>query len=169
MSRLHSFITFLRCSKKTLLLLTVVAIASIAITTTISILLSKTTEFYIPSLGTVKTIGVEAYWDQNNENKTEMIDWGIIWVGGSRNVTLYIQSISNYEVSLVLTAADWTPASISDYMTLSWDYNGTALNPGEIIPVKLTLSTSPSASFIRYLSEKHIQKFYFDIYIVAHG
>lgn len=166
-SRLHSFIAFLRSSKKTLLLILIVAMASIAITTTISILLSKIDNFNIPSLGNIKTIGVEAYWDPNRENKTETLDWGTIWIGTSKNMTLYIRSVSNYKVTLNLNATNWIPANISDYMTLSWDYNGTQLNPSEIIQVTLTLSPSFSNSFVRYLIANDVKNFSLDIHIVA--
>jgi len=60
-NRIRSFIVFLRSSKKTVLLILIVTVASIAITTTISILLSKIDNLYVPSLATIKTIGVEAY------------------------------------------------------------------------------------------------------------
>ena len=162
-----SSIAFLNRSKKTLLLIIIIAIASVAVSSLISILLSKIHNFDIPALGNIKTIGVEAYWDPNCENKTEALDWGTIWIGSSRNVTLYVRSISNYKVTLNLKATDWMPANISDYMTLSWDYNETTLNPGEIIPVTLTLSSSFSNSFIFYLIDNDVQSFSLDIHIVA--
>ena len=166
-ARFRSFIAFLNCSKKILLLIMIVAIASVAVTTTVSILLSKTANFSIPSLGNIKTIGVEVYWDQNRENKTETIDWDEIWLGSSKNVTVYIRSISNYEVTINLNATDWNPANVSEYMTLSWDYNGTPLNPGEIIQVTLTLSISYSPSFVSYLIAEDVKNFNVDIHIIA--
>jgi len=144
-----------------------VAIASVAVTTTIAILLSKTSNLTVPSLGTVKTIGVEVYWDQNRENKTGTIDWDEVWLGSSKNVTLYIQSVSNYKITINLNVTDWNPANISEYMTLSWDYNGTLFNPGETIQVTLTLSIPSSQSFVRYLIDEKVQNFSFDIHIVA--
>ncbi|MGQ9460591.1 MAG: hypothetical protein ACUVRA_05120 [Candidatus Bathyarchaeaceae archaeon] len=56
------------------MLILIVAVASITVTTIISILLSKINNLYVPSLGTIKTIGVEAYWDSKCENKTETIE-----------------------------------------------------------------------------------------------
>lgn len=165
--RFHSFIVFLRSSKKTILLILIVAIASIAITTTISILLSKINSLDVPSLGTIKTIGVEAYWDPNFENKTEIIDWGTIWPGSSINKTFYIRSVSNFKATLNLNATNWNPANISEYITLSWNYNGTLVNPGEIIQVTLTLSASSSNSFINYLIANDVKDFSFDITIDA--
>ena len=168
-NRFHSFIAFLRSSKKTVLLILIVAIASIAITTTISILLSKIANLHVPSLGTIYTIGVEAYWDPDCENKTETIDWGTIWLGSSKNVTFYIRSVSNFEATLNLNATNWNLANISDYINLSWSYNGTLVNPGEIIQVTLTLSAPFSDSFIRYLIANDVKNFNFDIVIAASG
>lgn len=161
------FKTFLNRSKKTLFLILIVVLASVALTTTISIMLSKTSNFTLPSLGTVKTIGVEVYWDQNLENKTETINWDEVWVGSSKNVTVYIRSISNYQIILNLNATDWNPTDVSDYMNLSWDYNGTLLNPGETIPVMLTLSIPSSYSFVNYLIDNDVQNFNVDIHIIA--
>jgi hypothetical protein len=168
-SRFRSVIAFLRTSKKTVLLILIVAIASIAVATTISMMLSKIGNLYVPSLATIKTIGVEAYWDPNCENKTEIIDWDTIWPGSSKNVTLYIRSISNFETTLNLNTTNWNPANISDYISLSWSYNGTPLSPGEIIQLILTLSASSSNSFIRYLIVSDVKNFSFDIHIVAAG
>lgn len=161
------FKTFLNRSKKTLFLILIVALSSVALTTTISIMLSKTSNFTLPSLGTVKTIGVEVYWDQNLENKTETINWDEVWVGSSKNVTVYIRSISNYQIILNLHATDWNPTDVSDYMNLSWDYNGTLLNPSETIQVTLTMSIPSSYSFVNYLIDNDVQNFNVDIHIIA--
>jgi hypothetical protein len=130
-------------------------------------MLSKTSNLTVPSLGTVKTIGVETYWDQNRENKTEEINWDEMVIGSSKNVTFYIRSTSNYKITLKLNVTDWNPANISDYMNLSWDYNGEKLDHGETIQVTLTLSSSYSQSFVNYLISENVQKFSLDMHIVA--
>jgi hypothetical protein len=38
-------------------------------------------------------------------------------------MTLHINSVSNYAVTIKLNATDWIPDTISDYVTLYWDYN----------------------------------------------
>ena len=54
----------------------IVAIASVASTTLVSMMLSHSDyELYVPSLGTIKTIDVELYWDPNGENKAETLSW----------------------------------------------------------------------------------------------
>jgi len=167
MNRFHSFIAFFRSSKKTILLMLIVALLSIAVTTTISIMLSNIHNLTIPSLGNIKTIGVEAYWDPNCENKTETIDWGIMWPGSSKNVTLYIRSVSNVKTTLHLSTSDLNPADISEYINLSWNYEGSRLNPDEVIQVTLFLSASIDDSFSYYLIDNKVKDFSIDIHIVA--
>jgi len=162
-----SFIEFLRSSKTTILFIIITAVITIAISAIISLWLSSINNIYVPSLGTIKTLGVEAYWDKNLENKTETINWGTIWPGSSKNFTLYLRSISNTETTLLLNATNWNPANISNYMNLTWSYDGTPLNPGEVIQLTLTLSASPSDSFIQYLIANDVKDFSFDIVIVA--
>jgi hypothetical protein len=62
---------------------------------------------------------------------------------------------------------DWNPVEISDYLTISWDYNGTLINPDEIIPVTMTLSASSSDDFVNYVVSNEIRRFDFVIHIVA--
>ena len=161
----NSLIEFLHSSKRVILLITITVVVTLIISSVISIWLSKVTNLDVPSLGTIKTLGVEAYWDLDLENKTETINWGTIWIGSSQNVTLYVRSISNYVATIHLNTTNWNPTNISDYTNLTWNYNGTPVNPGEIIQITLTLSTSSSNSFIRYLITNDVKQFNFDIII----
>lgn len=174
----NSKIKFLHTSKKTVLLILIVVVVTITVSTTISILLYRIAKLNIPSIGTIKTIDVEAYWDRTLENRAETIDWGAIWlgpsenvtfsgIGSSQNITLYIRSISNIETSLYLNATNWNPANISQYMKPAWDYNGTMVSPGETIQIKLTLSILPSRDFFLYLINNDVRTFSLDIIISA--
>jgi len=154
-------------SKKTVLLILVVAAVAILLSAAISIWLSKVTRLKVPSIGTITTIGVEAYWDKNCENKTEKVDWGMIWPSSSKNVTFYLRSVSNVDAKLKLNVTNWNPANISGYMDLSWDYNGTPISPHEVVQVNLSLSASSSYSFIDYLIANNVKEFSFDIIIYA--
>jgi hypothetical protein len=176
-AQLHSFICFLKASHKTLVLVAIVAVISVATTSLVSIMLSHSDdEIYLPSLGTIKTIEVETYWDPNGENRRENLTWNEIEIQklgwdevkvNPVNTTLYVKSVSNFRVTLNMSLTDWNPVEISDYLTISWDYNGTILNPGEIIPVTMTLSASSSNAFIDYLVENEITRFDVVIHIVA--
>ena len=176
-TQLHSFFVLLKSSYKILFLVAIVATIAVASTTLVSMMLSHSDyDIYLPSLGTIKTIDVEIYWDPNGENKTETLSWDEIKIEkldwdeiktGTVNTTVYVKSVSNFRVTLNMFLTDWNPEAISDYITISWDYNGTHLNPGEIIPVTMTLSASSSDDFINYLVSNEIRRFDLVIHIVA--
>jgi len=156
-----------RPSKNTMLLIFTVAVVTLLLSSTLSRWLSEVTDLEVPSIGTVKTIGVEAYWDEKLENKTEAINWAIIWVGSLKNVTLYLRSVSNVETVLVLNTTNWIPTNISKYINLSWNYNGTPINPDEVIRVTMKLSALSSMRFVEYLISYNVKEFSFDIIIRA--
>jgi len=153
--------------KKTIMLILIVAAVTLLLSTTVAIMLNKTSNMKVPSLGTIFVIDVEAYWDGNLENKTDTIDWGTIPIGSSRNATLYLQSISNLKTTLQLNTTNWSPQNISEFMNLTWNYDGRQINPLETIQVTLTLSLSSSKSFIYYLIANDVKEFSFDIAIRA--
>lgn len=168
MKLFNFFFTLLRQHKKTLLLILLVSTATILISSAISIWLSSFHNLTLPTIGTIKTVGVEAYWDPNCENKTETIDWNTIWPGSTKNVTFYIRSVSNVKTAIRLHTSNITPANVSEYLNMSWNYDGTPLNPDEIIQVTLFLSASGDKSFSRYLIANDITDFGIDIHIVAY-
>jgi len=55
-----SFVKFLHSSKRTVLLIIITVMITIVINTTISIWLERVTNLLIPSLGIIRTLGVEA-------------------------------------------------------------------------------------------------------------
>ena len=163
----QSFIAFIGKSKHTLSLVIIVAIISVILSSGIAILSSSNKNLTVPSTGSLRTIGVEIYWDQNSENRTESINWSDVWLGSSKNVTLYIRSVSNYKITLDLQVTNWSPSILSEYASLSWDYNGTTINPNEIIEVTLTLSIPKSQALVSHLISEKIHNFNLDINITA--
>lgn len=174
----QSITKFFHSSRKTVLLVLIAVLVTIIISTMLSILLEKMTNLRFPSIGTIKTLGVEGYWDESLESKTEIIDWGTILVGSSQNVTFYLLSISSVEATLDLATSNWTfwdvsddivteSADIAHYMNLTWNYNGTALHPQDIIKVTLTLSAPYSSDLVSALINYDVKEFSFDIIITA--
>ncbi len=161
---------FSSLSKNTLLLVVIVVILTIVITSVISILLiNSRSDFYLPSFATIKTVDVEVYWDENCQNKTELISWNELEVGQSVNMTVYVKSVSNVMTSLNTHLTDWDPEELSDYLTFSTNYSGNKLAPKEVIPLKLTLSASSSDELVYYLVDNEIQAFNFSIHFVGSG
>jgi len=177
----NSFIEFLHRSKKTVLLIIIVATITMILATIISL---AGEHYVISNLGTIRTSGVKAYGgDITLKVEKQRIDWGTIYPGTFTNRSFYIKSQSNIKTTLNLTTASWTfqdsqgknvTESLATYnikreqaMNLTWNYTGALVSPGEEIHVTLTLWASNDISFINYLISKKVQGFSFDIHIYA--
>lgn len=115
----------------------------------------------LPSQGAVKAIGVGVYWDSNCSSGVSSIDWGNIEPGTLKNTTVYIRNEGNAAMTLSLNTTNWNPSNASSYIGLSWNFNGQAIAPGDVIQVTLTLSVSSSIT--------GISSFSFDIVITGSG
>ncbi len=153
-------------NKKSIRLLLILMLTTVLVSVTIVLGLTSLS-LSIPSQGTIKTTGVAVYWTPNYANKTTTIDWGFVQPGSSENVVLYIQSLSNHPMFLDLSTSTIEPSSISEYVDLSWDYDGTLLDPAQTISVTLSMSFSDERSFTQHLQENKIKDFIIDIYISA--
>ena len=115
----------------------------------------------IGSHGSIKAIGVSVYWDSSCTNEVSSVDWGMVEPGSSTSVTVYIKNTGNSPVTLTLDTENWNPSSASNYMSLSWDYNGQSIDAGGVVQVELTLTV--------YSNVTGITDFSFDIVITGSG
>lgn len=115
----------------------------------------------ISSVGMIKTVGCEVFWDSALTQRVTSIDWGILEPGQEKNVSVYIKNTSNVHANLTLGTEKWVPSTSSDYITLFWNYNNHTLGIGEVIPVTFTLAVASNIT--------GITNFSFDIVIIASG
>ena len=164
--------------KKTTLLVTVAVTVTVLVGSLTSIWLINLGNLRFPTVGIIRTSGLKAYWDAAFTNETTEISWGLLYPGSTPNVTVYLRSVSNIPISLAIISANWTfanaqdeivygPANHTEYMTLTWDYNGTALSPGQAIPVVFTLRIDATVGFVEYVIDKDVQSFSFEVNIRA--
>jgi hypothetical protein len=106
----------------------------------------------IPSSGTVTTINVGVYSDNACTQTLTSIDWGTISPGTTVTRTIYVKNTGNTQVTLSMTTNSWSPASANGPLTLTWNREGTALNPGISTAATLTLTVSSSVSGITTFS-----------------
>lgn len=115
----------------------------------------------VRSRGAVRTLGVGVYWDSVCSNPVHYIEWGIIEPGSHTNVTVHIRNEGNVPMYISLNTTNWDPPHTSQYMTLSWDYSGQALQLNEVIETTLMLSVSSTL--------QNVTDFAFDITISQLG
>jgi hypothetical protein len=131
----------------------------IALATCVAALL--TSETRIPSVGTVKTVGVGAFWDINCTSRVTEIDWGLVEPGYHVNATIFHRNEGNAPITLSLHTENWNPSNASGYITLRWDYTGQTVDPGAVMKTTLTLAVSSNVT--------GITSFTFDILITGIG
>lgn len=162
----RSFLSSFNLSKKTILLI-IIALTSVISTSVISAILSDFQNLTVPSIGAIKVVGVELYWNSSLENKIETINWGVIQPGSSVNVTVYIKNVSNIKTTLDFVIAKCNPSGISDFIDLSWDYDGALLSSGELVQVNLLMTFSSDVSFIPYIISNDVTDFDLEIHFIA--
>ena len=111
--------------------------------------------------GRIKVVGLKAYADPEATKEVSAIDWGTIPAGGISQTMLYLKSTSTVPSNLTLTTENWDPSVAEQFMTLTWDYDGTPLQPAEIRAVTFTLRVSEDVV--------GITEFAFDLVITAAG
>lgn len=121
------------------------------------LLITRTT---ISNVSAVEAAGVGVYWDSDCSDPVSLIDWGTLAPGSAKDITVYIRNEEAENVALSMETEKWSPSNASIYMTLSWNYMGQPVKPGEVIPLKLTLSISIKIS--------GITNFSFDIILEAY-
>lgn len=115
----------------------------------------------IPSMATLKTVGVGVYEDPACTVEVTQIDWGILEPGDTATFDAYIKNLSNVPITLTMRTEDWSPAKASDFISVSWDYDGTKIPVDSSIPVTLTLDVDAATS--------GIESFSFTIVIIGSG
>jgi len=111
-----------------------------------------TSTLVIPNVGTVTTVGVEAYWDAGATDPVQQIDWGNCDPGAIYNKTIYIKNSGNSPCTLSIEVQDWNPENASNYIVLAWNYTNQVIDPNEIIPIQFVLAISDEISGIEQFS-----------------
>jgi hypothetical protein len=115
----------------------------------------------VSNVGSLKTIGIGAYWDENLTSRVDEIDWGLLEPGDQKSFSIYLHNEGNSAVTLSESTSNWNPSAAATYLTLSWDYNGQTIEADKNLQVTLTLSVSASIT--------GISNFGFDIIVVGTG
>jgi hypothetical protein len=115
----------------------------------------------ISTVGSLKTIDIEAYWEENLTNRVTGIDWGKLEPGNQKSFSIYLHNKGNSAVTLSMSTSNWNPSAAATYLTLNWNYNGQTIEADKNLQVTLTLSVNASIT--------GITNFSFDIIVVGTG
>jgi len=113
----------------------------------------------LSSTGNIQTIGVGVYTNVQCSSPLSSIAWGTLEPGMNQTLVCYIKNEGTSASTLSMYASNWNPSSAENYLTLSWNYDGQSINPGDAVQVTFTLSVDASI--------EGITNFSFDITIVG--
>jgi len=94
----------------------------------------------ISSGGTITSMNVELFNNNDCTQSCNNINWGTLTPGDSITQTIYIKNSGNKPTTLFLTTENWTPTIANTHLSLSWDKENTNLNLDQIIQASLTLT-----------------------------
>ena len=98
----------------------------------------------VPSKGTLTVINLGVYSNSACTANLTALDFGTISTGATSNITLWLKNIGNSNETLSLTTNTWSPATVSQWLSLSWNQAGTVLAKNQVVAANLTLTVSPS-------------------------
>ena len=123
---------------------------ALVITATIALSLISiaaiTTSTTLSTSGTVTTsAGLAVYSNSGCTTSLSTISWGSLSPGGTATETIYVKNTgSGLSLSLNMTTSSWSPSSASGYITITWNQQGTDLQPGGSVAAVITLNVSSS-------------------------
>jgi hypothetical protein len=91
---------------------------------------------------------IDVFWDSACMNPVNSIDWGTLSPGDIENVTVYVRNEGEAGTVLALNVSDWNPVPAADYLSIGWDYSGTAVPPGRVVPLTLSMVVNSSITGI---------------------
>ena len=105
------------------------------------------------------TPGIGVYSTAQCSTQLTSVSWGTLQPGGNQNAICYIKNEGNTPITLSLQSSNWSPASASNYLALSWNYNDQPISPDQVVQITITLSVASNIS--------GITNFGFDITIIG--
>ena len=102
----------------------------------------------ISSVGTFKAIGIGVYWDDNSTSNVNTLEWGLLTPGSTKSFTVYVSNEGLVPLTLSISTSNWSPPAASNYLTLTWDYNGQPVTASVTVPVTITLKVSTAITGI---------------------
>ena len=115
----------------------------------------------ISSGATITTVGVSVWTGPELTDSLTYIDWERLEPGENKSFICYVKNEGTTLQTFSLATENWDPPSASEWISLSWNREGTILDVEESKVANLTLTVSPLIT--------NITTFSFDIVITGSG
>lgn len=104
---------------------------------------------------TVTRHDLQAYTDSACTVALSEIDWGTLTNGATTAATFYIKNTGeNSNLTLNFNVTDWDPPGAAQYISLSWNYDGRVLQPGQAVQLQMQLSVAEGVTGVSAFSNR---------------
>jgi hypothetical protein len=90
----------------------------------------------------ILNLSIKTYSDSACTNQINTLSWGTLNQGSHKEITIYLKNSGNVPATLDCSFTGWNPSIASNYITISWNRNGSTIGPGEILSAKFSLDVS---------------------------
>lgn len=139
----------------------ILVVFAVAIAGAIGATAVLSTQTSFSNVGRMKSINVEVYSEASCNTPMTELDWDIIAPGGEKTVVIYVKNTGNSPMNLIMSIENWDPPDASDFLSVTWDQEGTVLGEDESVEARVILSVDPSID--------GVDNFSFDITIIGKG
>jgi len=122
----------------------IIAVAIAGALLTVTTLAALNVSQNLTSSGSIAAVNLGVYSDSACTVPLTSISWGSIAPGSTNPTTVYIKNTGNVAETLSMSAGSWNPSTSSNYLTLTWNKEGSSLNAGASTAAVLTLAVASS-------------------------
>ena len=132
----------------------IVASVLIAMALTFTTFAAVTTSQNVQSSGAItSSANLGVYSNSACTTLLSNINWGTLTPGGATTQTIYLKNTgSDLSLALRMATNEWTPTGANGPITLTWNKEGTILQPGQSVAATFTLSASSSIANVTSFS-----------------
>ena len=131
-------------ARKNVVLVSIVAVAAMFLFATVVASGGVGTSRRVTASGVIASANLELYSDAACTQMISSIDWGNISPGSSVLRMIFVRNTGTVPLTLSMNGANWSPASASNKMILTWDREGSVLAAGQVGAATLKLVVYPS-------------------------
>lgn len=100
------------------------------------------------STGIIANANIGVYSNPACTINQTSINWGTAYPGDNKTTTVYIKNLGTVDITLAVATSSWNPAAAQTYLTLTSDYTGQTLTPGQSRAVTFTLKVKSNITGI---------------------
>ena len=132
----------------------IVTLVVIAMALTFTTFAAVTTSQNVQSSGAItSSANLGVYSNSACTTLLSNINWGTLIPGGATTQTIYVKNTgSDLSLALSMATNEWTPAGANGPIILTWNKEGTILQPGQSVAATFTLSASSSIANVTSFS-----------------